>query len=178
MSLYGRVLAGTFASLPAAIRQAHSFEREQRLAGRADVTCSETVAGKVLLRLLRLPRAGKDLPTSVVFRQNGDGEIWQRSFGEDGFSSHLAACSRRPGCILERKDGVSAVIRLEVAADHLRWQVESFRLFGFPLPRFLAPAIEAVERDISGRYHFEMTITLPGLGLFIAYKGWLEPQSA
>lgn len=178
MSLYKRVLGESFESLPAAIKEAHSFDREQHLEGRADVTGNKTMPGKLLLWLLRLPRPGKNLPTSVIFRRDQDGEVWHRKFGQDGFVSYLSAVTHKPGCILERKDGVSAVIRLEAVAEGLRWRVLSFRLFGLPLPSVLAPSIEAVERDIGGRYHFEMTITLPLVGLFIAYQGWLEPRPA
>ena len=163
--------------MPAAVIQAHSFDQEQRFQGRADVRCNDTLLGKLLLWLLRLPRPGEDLPTLVAFQRDGTGEVWRRTFGDDAFSSHLSPHARQPGHIIERKDAVAAVIRLEPRPDGLSWQVESFRLFGLPLPQFLAPSIEANERDISGRYHFDMIITLPLLGPFIAYKGWLEPEA-
>ena len=174
-SLYRRVLAEAFESLPDAVKEVHSFAQEQRLEGRAEVQCNGTIPGKALLRLLRLPRPGRDLPAHVVFRRDSAGEVWQRRFGDDSFASHLSPHARQPGRIIERKDAVAAVIRLEPVAEGLRWHVESFRLLGLPLPRFLAPRIEAFERDVGGRYHFEMTITLPLLGHFIAYKGWLKP---
>ena len=177
MSLYKRVLAEAFTRLPTAVKQAHSFEQQQQLEGRADVRCNDTILGKALLRLFDLPRSGRDLPTEVLFRQDGDGEVWRRRFGNDDFASHLTPHRHKPGHIIERKGGVSAIIGLEPGPEGLRWRVESFRLFGLPLPPFLAPDVEAVERDIGGRYHFEMTITLPLLGLFIAYEGWLEPKN-
>ncbi|WP_282607722.1 DUF4166 domain-containing protein [Pelagibius sp. Alg239-R121] len=175
MTLYQRVLGEKFAILPDAVRRAHSFEDQQILEGEADVLCSESLIGRCLLWLFGLPRAGKGLRTRVRFQQEGNGERWERSFGSDSFSTRLTPLEQQPGCILETKGLVSAVVRLLPASDGLIWEVEAFRLLELPLPQFLAPKTTATESEANGRYHFDMTISLPVIGQFITYRGWLKP---
>lgn len=50
-----------------------------------------------------------------------------------------------------------------------------WRLWGIPLPRFLAPHIHAVETAEGGVFQFDVRITLPfGLPL-LRYRGTLTP---
>jgi hypothetical protein len=176
LSLYQRILEDGFEVLPDAVKRAHAFKKKHVLEGKVDIDGSRTFLGKCLIRLLGLPRSGKGLPARVTIYQEDLGERWERKFGSGGFSSHVTAHDYRPDCIVETRGMVSADIRLHPVPEGLRWEVESFRLFGFALPPALAPATQALERDVDGIYHFEMSMTLPLLGDFIAYRGWLIPE--
>ncbi|TQV74462.1 DUF4166 domain-containing protein [Denitrobaculum tricleocarpae] len=177
MSLYRRVLGEKFETLPETLQVAHEFEGQRCLTGRVDVRCSETIIGKVLLRLLKLPRPGVDLTARILLQETGQGERWHREFGDDSFSSRVTPHRAKAGCIVETMGGVSAVVRLTAVPDGLQWNVESLSLLGLPLPHAIAPVTQAEERQIDGRYRFEVVITLPLLGLLISYRGWLQPDS-
>jgi hypothetical protein len=44
------------------------------------------------------------------------------------------------------------------------------------LPAFLTPTCEAKEFvDDSGRFNFDVRISMPGIGLLTHYRGWLTP---
>lgn len=178
MSLYRRVLAEKFDALPPAIKDVHAFEGRQCLSGKADVRCNTTLIGRLLLGLLSLPQAGKDQKVKIQLEEDGQGERWHRSFGRNSFSSRVKPHEKKPGRIIETMGGVSAVIKLQVLPDGLQWNIESLCLLGPPLPRSIAPVTQAIERDVDGLYHFDVSITLPLLGLLISYQGWLRPDNA
>ena len=176
MSLHRRVLAEGFESLPEAIKRIHGQEGPRHLTGRVDVQCNQTLAGRFLLSLLRLPRPGEDLEARILLEPSGQGERWHRRFGADSFSSRVVPDKRTPGRIVETMGGVSAVIALQTIPDGLRWEVASLTFLGVPLPRAVAPTTRATERQVGGRYHFEVSIRLPLLGPLISYRGWLQRE--
>lgn len=178
MSLHRRVLAESFETLPEAIKGIHGQDGRRHLAGRVDVKCNQTLAGRLLLRLLGLPRPGEDLEARILLEPSGEGERWHRRFGRDSFSSRVTPDRQTPGRIIETMGGVSAVIALQTIPDGLRWEVTSLSFLGVPLPRAIAPKTQATERQIDGRYRFEVSIRLPLLGPLISYQGWLQPAGS
>ncbi len=177
MNLYRRVLGEKFETLPETIQAAHGFEGQHCLTGKVEVRCSENIIVRLLLRLLKLPRPGADVTAKILLQEDGQGERWHREFGSDSFSSRVKPHRAKQGRIVETMGGVSAVIRLNVIPDGLQWNVESLSLLGLPLPRAIAPVTQATERQVDGLYRFEVSITLPLLGLLISYRGWLQPDS-
>ncbi len=177
MNLYQRVLGEKFDALPQTIKDLHTFEGRKQLSGEADVRCNETIVGWFLLRLLRLPRTGKGQKARVRLEQDGQGERWHRSFGRDSFSSRVTLHGKKPGRIVETMGGVSAVIGLQVIPGGLQWDVESLSLLGLSLPRCIAPVTKATEREVDGLYRFDVSVTLPLLGLLVSYQGWLQPDN-
>ncbi len=57
-------------------------------------------------------------------------------------------------------DGLSMPIR--------RWWIG-------PMPLALAPRCLATEVEKDGRFHLDVPIHLPLIGLLVHYRGWLEP---
>lgn len=54
-----------------------------------------------------------------------------------------------------------------------RWSIGPLRM-----PLFLGPRGVAREREIAGRFHFDVPIALPLIGLLVHYPGWLTPTGA
>src|SRR5690606_40604532 len=52
------------------------------------------------------------------------------------------------------------------------------RWFGLPLPAFILPQIVASERGADGKLHFDVSARWPGKYLTVAYRGWLDVDSA
>ena len=48
-------------------------------------------------------------------------------------------------------------------------------MFCIPLPQSVAPRTHAREWQEQGRFHFDVPISLPLVGLVVHYTGWLEP---
>jgi hypothetical protein len=69
-------------------------------------------------------------------------------------------------------------MELTAGPQGLDYAITSGRLGFIPLPSFLVPRSFAKERvDTAGRFTFDVPIALPGIGLLVHYRGWLEPVS-
>ncbi|QCW27600.1 DUF4166 domain-containing protein [Lysobacter enzymogenes] len=56
----------------------------------------------------------------------------------------------------------------------LVWRLMRVRAFGLPLPAGWFARVQAREFEREGRYHFEVDAQLPGVGLLVRYRGWLD----
>lgn len=100
-----------------------------------------------------------------------DRMIWNRRFGERKFES----CFRlQHGRLIESLGPFRLFLRLEVREHRLRYVLERVTLFGVPVPRRLAPSLEAWEGERDGRYDFAVEVRLPVIGRFVRYEGLLQ----
>jgi hypothetical protein len=175
--LFARVLAD-FDRMPAAVRAAHSPDPAADLEGRVDIDGAENWFGRAVAWLAGFPRGSADAPALVTIEREGDGEIWLRRFGTAEFSSRLSAGSGADRLV--ERFGPFA-FDLEARADDAGFElaIRGARLFGVPLPRVIAPSTRAnASADESGRYRFDVTITLPLIGRLVRYRGWLAPTTS
>ena len=100
-----------------------------------------------------------------------DRMIWNRRFGALTFVS----CFRlRHGRLIESVGPFHLQLRLEVRDHRLHYVLERATLLGIPVPRSLAPDLEAWESEREGRYEFAVEVRLPLIGRLVRYEGLLE----
>ncbi|PTQ12204.1 hypothetical protein CLG96_06535 [Sphingomonas oleivorans] len=171
-SLFRRLLGPAMDALPAAVRAVHDADADLTLAGRADIWVSRHPLARLLCRMMRLPAAGKDVPTLIRFSRLRDGEHWHRTFGQRSYSTRLVA---RDGLLVEHMGPATNIFRLSVADGALRLDLIGFRFLGLPLPRALRPACAAIETQQDGAFAFAIPVDLLWLGPIIRYSGRLAP---
>lgn len=173
--LFERVLAG-FKEMPDAVRAAHSPDPACEFAGEVEVDGPETWAGRLIGRAFGFPREGRGLPASVTIEREGDGEIWIRRFGSAAFESLLSAGANG---LCERFGPMSLDLDARADLHGFELSIRGARVFGFPLPRALAPSTRAsASVDEHRRYRFDVLITLPVVGRLVRYRGWLAPVTS
>lgn len=172
MSLFRRLLGPAMDGLPPSLLAVHDAANTVVLTGTARVWRSRNPVARLSCELMRLPRAGSDVPVTIRFTRTSDGEIWQRDFGGRTYASRLSA---RRGRMVERMGPATSVFRLSVEADALVLELTAFSFLGVPLPAFLRPRCRAVERDTGGLFSFDIPAGLPWLGPVIHYSGRLAP---
>ena len=123
--------------------------------------------------IVGFPPASPDVPVTVTIERSGDGEVWTRDFGGRRFSSRLTL---KDGQLREQFGPLTFTLALSASAQGTAMPVAGWRLFGLPMPRFLAPRSEAFEtQDADGAFRFDVRLTLPP-GIALAhYRGWLRP---
>jgi len=171
-----------YAQLPQIVRRFHNADGPAVWEGEADVETSRNFLVAFVARLLGFPKASKNIPLCVtVERQAGHDqndllcEKWTRNFAGRRFSSKLE--SKREGDCVEKFGPLSFSIGLDVKDNCLIMPVTGWRFASIPLPVFLAPRSQASEsQDADGRFQFDVKLTLPLLGLFAHYRGWLMPK--
>jgi putative NADH-flavin reductase len=170
--LYARVMGERFAALPPAVRQMHEVCGDSGASGEATVIGGETILAKLVGRLMRFPRTGT-YPLHVSFAERDGVERWSRRFGEQVFSSQL---SEGDGHVVEHFGSLRFVFDLASCPKGLEMHLRAWSFAGVPLPLALAPHGVAREWEEGGRFHFDVPIALPLLGLVVHYVGWLEPK--
>lgn len=173
-SPFRRWLRGAADLLPPAIRQMHDDPLERSASGTVTVTRGTHPIAALMCRVLGFPLDGADLPLTVEFEPQGDGEIWRRIFPTSTFRSHLKPWPGRSGAVRECVGPLAYGFRLDTDAQGLRMIFERWWLCGIPMPRALGPRVAAAQWQESEDYCFSVDVSALGLGRVIAYRGRLR----
>ena len=122
--------------------------------------------------LLNLPPASPETEAQVTVTPEADGELWVRRFGSRRIVTHQYEAA--PLVFAERFGIVEFRFGLEVAQGNLFFHQRSVSLLGVPLPKSLAPRIEATETMSAAGMHVLVRIDLPVGGLLLSYQGIVE----
>jgi hypothetical protein len=175
LPLYRRVLDSAWHRLPDAVRDLHQVETSRRFAGRAVVDRGNGLFARLIGALYRFPRAGSDIPVSVLLERRQDGELWQRSFAGRTFRSFQREGRGRSACLIDERFGpVSVGLALVTAGRRLEYVVCRWSFLGIPMPMFMAPGGRTFEFVEGGRFRFHVEIAHPWFGLIVRYQGWLS----
>ena len=154
--------------LPETVRRAHVGTI--RLTGQARVTRGGTIAN-IVANAMGLPPAADRTAMMVEGYHLPDRMIWNRRFGTRTFAS----CFRlHRGRLIESLGPFDLQLRLEARDHRLHYVLERVTLFGIPVPRSLAPHLEAWEGERDGRYDFAVEVRLPFIGRLVRYEGLLD----
>ncbi len=174
-SLYRRVLGQAFERLPPAVRGLHDNSGRITASG----PCRVERGGHPLARLIAgcfgFPPAGEGALRVTIEACDGH-EEWRRDFGSHRTTSRQGEVPGRPGLIFERFGPGNFLIDPRPGPAGLSFALKGARLFGCPLPRFLWPAIVGEATAPDGRYHFNVSVALPLVGLLVRYRGSLTPE--
>jgi hypothetical protein len=161
-------LGNAFDRLPETVRRAHVGKI--RLNGHARVMRGGAFAC-ALANTMGLPAASDRTEMTVEGDHLPDRMMWTRRFGARKFAS----CFRlHRGRLVESVGPFHLQLRLEVRDHRLRYVLERVTLFGLPVPRSLAPDLEAWEGEREGRYDFAVEVRLPFIGRLVRYEGLLD----
>ncbi|WP_203291028.1 DUF4166 domain-containing protein [Maricaulis parjimensis] len=170
--LYQELLGEAWSTLPATTRALHSPEPDAVFEGEADIERGESPAAWWLGMALRLPAAGEAVPARVRVTRDGSGEWLERWYGGRRF----ATFQDRSGAALAEDFGPFRLF-FQISGDPegLCFHQQRVTLWGWPLPKMLAPRVEASERTAAGHHLFDVRLSLPGFGTIIHYRGKLRP---
>lgn len=173
--LYRKVLGTAFAELPDQVRAIHEGTGTRKWAGQAEVRRGKGWGAHAIAWLLGFPGAADRIPVSVSFSPHQGGELWTRNFGGRKFTS-IQECGtgRNDYLLVERFGPISVALALVLDEGRLFLVPRRWSLLGMPLPAFLLPRGTSFETQENGKFRFDVEISLPVLGLIVAYKGELE----
>lgn len=170
--LYERVLGDEWHLVEAEIRRAHLQGERVRGVGNAEVSTGPSLLGKLLCRLLRLPRAGTYAATVDVRRQVSS-EVWTRCFG--GYHVTTTQMLLRNGVIRERFRWMEFAISVKRCEKSITYDsmAAHFRVgpMAIPLPKLLQPKICARETATAPGNHVDVSVFFPVNTLLISYVG-------
>lgn len=169
-ALYARVMSARFAALAPSVAAVHGVLRDAGANGRAAVRRGGHPVARLAAACLGLPAAGEHA-LHVSFSERGGVERWTRDFSGRRFTSAFSQDGSR---VVERFGPLRFVFDLETDGNGLRMAMRGWSFAGMPLPLALAPRAPAREWEEDGLFHFDVSIALPGIGLVVQYRGWLN----
>lgn len=159
-----------FGRLSPLLQRAHLGNNQ--LQGTAQVKRGNLFA-QAICNVFHFPKEENDVHLRVDCHHTADAMIWKRDFNGLKMQSHF----RQQGDYLVEHLGPLAMSFKAVEMDgQLQYQFVKTRLFGIPMPNFLSPQIRASEREVEGRYHFSVEVTMFLIGRVIAYNGVLSVE--
>lgn len=168
-SLYSRILGPAFERLPPALQSIHDARRAKLYVGRCDVRGGGLIA-RMIARLAGLPIAQSDAPIEVTVNATDASEHWVRKFGTQRMQSRLTFRRQR---IEERLGPLVLTFNLSAEQERIIWSLDRARLALLPLPMTWLLVCAATESIHEGRYGFDVSAGMRGVGLIVHYKGWL-----
>lgn len=166
MGVYHQILGSDFDQLGTELKKFHSHP--ERVSGCLTVTHSKVLVPKLFVWLMRLPKAGSDLQTTLVVDEQDDLEKWERKIGSVKLVTKQYS---RNGRLVESAGPINFVFDLEVESGAMIFHHYRSEIFGVPMPTRIAPIIDArVDPDESG-WAVCVNIQCPRYGTICKYEG-------
>jgi len=175
--LVERWFGPAFARLHPLIMAVH--RHDTTLCGVVDLHYGSGFAGWIGRRLaarLGLPKDAGPIPMRVDIHADDDTLHWRRRFGNGRMmNSEFRPIGHWPdGHWLERTGAITLLLAVDVTNGNWSWRPVGHRFCGLPLPAWIMPRVIAGKSIEHDRYRFEVQMSLPGLGLLVAYGGLLD----
>ncbi|MDY6945362.1 MAG: DUF4166 domain-containing protein [Pseudomonadota bacterium] len=169
-SLYARLLGPAFERLAPILKSIHDARAIKLYVGRCDIRGGDNLLARTIARLAGLPLARTDVAVEVAISATDATEDWTRTFGGQRMRSRLADRNRH---LEERLGPMVLAFELTAQRERILWTLRSARLALFPLPMTWLLKCAAVEAVDDGRYRFDVSAHVRGVGLIVHYRGWL-----
>ena len=169
-SLYARILGPSYERLSPILKNIHDTRASKRYVGRCDIRSGGSLFARAIACFAGLPVARSDVPVEVTILREGHGEGWIRMFGAQRMRSRLLDSNRR---LQERLGPLVLTFELAAESERIVWSLHDARLawVGLPISWLLRTA--ATEGIENGRYCFDVSAHVRGIGLIVHYQGWL-----
>lgn len=167
---YARPMSDRFDALPPSVRAMHDVLRAGGAHGASVVTRATSPLAASIARMTGFPSTGPH-NVHVSFPERDGVEAWVRDFGGKQFNSRL---SQRGPLLVERFGLLRFGFGLPSDADGLTMIMRRWWIGPLRLPLGLAPHSTAREWEADGIFHFDVSISLPLIGMLVHYRGWLK----
>ena len=167
-SLYRRILGDQLDNLPSPMRHFHGAANGSAAQGIFNIMRGPGWFRNFLASMMSLPPSGSDVPMDLSVTPDGPREHWVRRFG-----NHSMKTQQWKARTLLIEAGGPMRFAFELVANETSVQFKLVRAWFclIPLPRFIAPRLEAIETACEGGWDVVVQFSLPLLGMLIRYEG-------
>ena len=153
-SPYETALQDAFLALDPEVRRAHLAPLVA--VGNVDVEHGSHWLAQPLIRILRLPTAGRLEPVRLDVTRDGDELVWSRRIG----SLDLRTRQRAAGSGIEERVGPGTIV-FDLIAENgaLRYRQTSFKVARIPVPPAIAPQVDARVSAEAGGWRVDVRVT-------------------
>ena len=173
--IFETIAGKAFDELPPTLQLFHSQTGPHHWHGQASAQAATNPLGKLIGRIVGLDLETGDWPLDVHVRQDKDGEVWERRFGERSFKSRFSVGQGKNERLLVEQFGPAKIaLACIIENEKLHLIPRRVSVFGIPVPGFLLPKEDSYEYEENGRFHFNINVKVPIAGRIAHYRGWLE----
>ena len=173
LPLFRRVLGDALDRTPACVCRLHSGAARALYRGEVQVERGMGRLASLMAWVTSLPPAGHG-PVEVDIAAHGGRERWVRRIGGREMRSRLWTRSA-DDLLWERLGAVVFGFALRIEDGVIVWRVDRVWALGLlPLPSRWFREVVCRESGEGGRYRFDVRAAMPGIGLLVHYRGWLE----
>ncbi len=179
MGVVERWFGDGFAQLHPEIQRLH--RHGGTLSGVVRVRHGRGIAGWLGARIARRlgigPHTG-DVALHVAIRSDDAVLHWDRRFGAGGWMrSEFHPVGAWPdGYWIEKTGAIALALMVDTDAGGWRWRPLRGWIHGLRVPMLLLPRVIAYKAISDGQYVFHVSLSLPLIGVLLAYEGRLQPQ--
>ncbi len=164
--LYRTILGKEFERLAPVLQEFH--DEANSAEGVFTVTHDPRIIARILVLVMRLPKAGTNLPMKLEISADNGSETWVRQIGVSKLVSHQ---SELEGKLIERTGPLKFRFRVSESNGGMDFIQLGCSFLGMKLPRILSPNVTAKITPNSGGWHVIVTIAVSRLGTICQYDG-------
>jgi hypothetical protein len=164
--LYRTILGTKFERLAPVLQEFH--DKANSAEGVFTVTHDPRILSKILVRVMRLPRAGTNLPLKLEVTTESGSETWIRQLGVSKLVSHQ---SEHEGYLIERTGPLKFRFKVSESNGGMDFVQDGCSILGIELPQALSPIVNAKITPNSGGWHVIVAISIFRLGTICQYDG-------
>jgi len=169
-SLYRRVMGDSFLRLHPAIQRFHSLVGSHVLQGDVQMRAPQSWLARLLARLMGTPLNAVDGAIRFELDAEPDRETWTRHFPSGVMTSALM---QQHQFVVEKLGAARLAFALQESQGRLIMQLEHLHFFGIRCPAWLLPAVVAEESGDEDFLRFNVSASLPWIGVVSGYCGKL-----
>lgn len=154
VAAYETALREAFVALAPEVQRAHLAPLVAT--GTIDVEHGSYPITKPLVKLMKLPRAGRAQAVRLEVTADGEDLIWMRRIGDVSLNTRQSAAG---SCIVERSGPGRIVFRLRVEDGNLLYRQTALTVAGIRVPRAIAPQVEARVSAAPGGWQVDVHVT-------------------
>jgi len=168
---YQTVLGNSFHELHPTLQQFHGRETMQTAEGVFEVCGGLGLLARLFAFVMRMPKAGREVPVHLCVKRSTRGETWTRIFGDREFVTRQSSDAEM---LRESFSGISLLFAVSVSEGNLEMASRSTRLLGIPMiPK---PRVTASESATDDGWNVVVDVSMWGIGRIIHYRGHMVLQ--
>ncbi|MCJ2035225.1 SDR family oxidoreductase [Methylobacterium sp. J-068] len=176
--IYRAVLGSALDGLPSPVRDLHEGAGMRRWTGSATVRRGTGLLARLVCAVVGFPETAQGAAATITFTPEQGAERWTRTIGGKTFTSLQSVGTGRDRHLLVERFGIARFsLALVRDGERLLFVPRRWSIGTVPMPGRLLPVGETFESAVDGQFAFDVTIRAPLVGLIVAYRGTLRPET-
>lgn len=171
-TLYQKILGKDYGKLPSVLQEFHARPDGGNAIGTLMVQRGKGIVRALLARLLRLPRAGDNIPLRLQVIAGKNQEQWIRFFGEQQL---ITLQWNEQGYLVEKAGLLRLIFQLTADSTGMTFTIQKNKIGIFTIPSLCMMRVSARATATDTGWNINVAIGVPWFGVITTYSGMITP---